>query len=138
VVSSYFNTRPLLGCRRIARGYDYLIGTLVALFIVGLANTDLLMPSLRVERLVRSLAATTFGLYLLHFPLLNFFAAVIPGPPDGAIRRILVFVLALGTALAVARFAEPRKTVLKRWFRAVLENVLGRRSASGLERQRLS
>jgi peptidoglycan/LPS O-acetylase OafA/YrhL len=96
------------------------------------------MPSLRFERLVRSLAATTFGLYLLHFPLLSFFAAVIPGLPDGAIHRILVFVLALGTALAVAWFAEPRKTALKRWFHAVLANVLGRRSPSGLERQRLS
>jgi len=119
-------------------GYDYLIGSLVALFIVGLANTELPMPGLRFERLVRSLAATTFGLYLLHFPLLNFFAAIIPGPPDGAIRRILIFVLALGIALAVAWFAEPRKTELKRWFHTVLDNVLGRRPASGLERQPLS
>jgi peptidoglycan/LPS O-acetylase OafA/YrhL len=119
-------------------GYDYLIGSLVALLIVGLANTELPMPSLRFERFVRSLAATTFGLYLLHFPLLHFFAAIIPGPPDGAIRRILVFVLALGTALAVARFVEPRKTALKRWFHAVLDNVLGRRPSSALERQGLS
>ncbi len=119
-------------------GYDYLTGGLVALFIVGLANTEPPMPGLRFERLVRSLAATTFGLYLLHFPLLNFFAAIIPGPPDGAVRRILVFVLALGTALAVAWFAEPRKTALKRWFQAVLDNVLGRRPSSGLERQGLS
>src|SRR5262249_44892835 len=119
-------------------GYDYLIGSLVALFIVGLANTELPMPGLRFERLVRSLAATTFGLYLLHFPLLNFFAAIIPGPQDGAIRRILIFVLALGIALAVAWFAEPRKTALKRWFHNVLDNVLGRRPASGLERQPLS
>ena len=119
-------------------GYDYLMGSLVALFIVGLANTELPMPGLRFERLVRSLAATTFGLYLLHFPLLNFFAAIIPGPPDGAIRRILIFVLALGIALAVAWFAEPRKTALKRWFHTMLDNVLGRRPASGLERQPLS
>jgi peptidoglycan/LPS O-acetylase OafA/YrhL len=119
-------------------GYDYLIGSLVALLIVGLANTELPMPDLRFERMVRSLAATTFGLYLLHFPLLNFFAAIIPGPPDGAIRRILIFVLALGIALAVAWFAEPRKTALKRWFHTVLDNLLGRRPASGLDRQPLS
>ena len=119
-------------------GYDYVLGGLVSLFIVGLANAELPMPGLRLERLVRWLAAITFGLYLLHFPLLNFFAAVIPGPPDRAIHRILVFVLALGTAFAVAWLAEPRKTALKRWFRAVLDNVLGRRPPPALERQRLS
>ena len=112
-------------------GYDYVIGGLVALLIVGLANAELPMPGLRFERLVRSLAATTFGLYLLHFPLLNFFAAVIPGAPDEAIRRILIFVFALGTALAVAWFVEPRKTTLKRWLRILLNHVLGRRPPAG-------
>jgi peptidoglycan/LPS O-acetylase OafA/YrhL len=119
-------------------GYDYLLGGLVTLLIVGLANTELPMPGLRFERLVRSLAATTFGLYLLHFPLLNFFAAIIPGAPDQAIRRILIFVFALGTALAVAWFVEPRKTALKRWLRTGLDNVLGRRPTSGLDRQPLT
>jgi peptidoglycan/LPS O-acetylase OafA/YrhL len=119
-------------------GYDYVIGGLVALLIVGLANAELPMPGLRFERLVRSLAATTFGLYLLHFPLLNFFAAVIPGAPDEAIRRILIFVFALGTALAVAWFVEPRKTTLKRWLRILLNHVLGRRPPAVLEDRRLS
>jgi peptidoglycan/LPS O-acetylase OafA/YrhL len=119
-------------------GYDYLLGGLVALLIVGLANTELPMPGLRFERLVRSLAGTTFGLYLLHFPLLNFFAAIIPGAPDEAIRRILIFVFALGTALAIAWFIEPRKMALKRWLRFGLDNVLRRRSTSGLDRQPLA
>jgi peptidoglycan/LPS O-acetylase OafA/YrhL len=119
-------------------GYDYVIGGLVALLIVGLANIELPMPGLTLQRLIRSLAATTFGLYLLHFPLLNFFAAVIPGAPDGGIRRTLIFVLALGTALAVAWFIEPHKTALKRWLRIGLDNVLRRRSTSGLDRQPLA
>jgi len=118
--------------------YDYVIGGLVALLIAGLANAELPMPGFRLERLVRSLAATTFGLYLLHFPLLNFFAAVIPGSPDGAVRRILIFVLALGAAVAVAWFVEPTKTPLKRWFHTVLDNVLGKRLPSRFERERLS
>jgi peptidoglycan/LPS O-acetylase OafA/YrhL len=101
-------------------GYDYLIGALVALLILGLTNANLRMPSLRFERAIRWLAGTTFGLYLLHFPLLNFFGTVFPRPTNGAIHRILVFVFALGTALALARLAEPRKTALKRCLRAGL------------------
>src|SRR5262249_5902415 len=102
------------------------------------ANIELPVPGSRIACVVRSLAATTFGLYLLHFPLLNFFAAVIPGSSDAAIRRLSVFVLALGAALAVAWFAEPRKMALKRWLRSLLHGSLGRAPSAGLERQRLS
>lgn len=115
--------------------YDYIVGVLVALLIVGLANTRLPMPGFRLERAVRWLAGTSFGLYLLHFPLLNFFGAVIPGPVDGAMHRVLVFVLALGGALALARLTEPRKRALKQGLRSALHAVLGNRPA--LERQRL-
>jgi peptidoglycan/LPS O-acetylase OafA/YrhL len=61
--------------------YDYVLGAIVALFIVGLANVRLPMPGARVERAVRGLAATTFGLYLLHYPLLNFFGTVVQDRP---------------------------------------------------------
>jgi len=71
--------------------YDYILGAIVALFILGLAKARLPMPAGWLQRMVRGLAGTTFGLYLLHFPLLNFFATVVPGPPDGAAHRILVF-----------------------------------------------
>src|SRR5438552_16427620 len=64
--------------------YDFVLGALVALFIVGLANVQLPMPGYRFERLVRGLAGMSFGLYLLHYPLLNFFGTVVPGSPDGA------------------------------------------------------
>jgi hypothetical protein len=45
--------------------YAYIAGALVALFIVGFANAPLPMPGATVERLIRFLAGTTFGLYLL-------------------------------------------------------------------------
>ncbi len=61
--------------------YDFVLGTLVALFIIGLANVRLPIPGRRLEWLVRGLAGTSFGLYLLHYPLLNFFATVVPGSP---------------------------------------------------------
>ena len=74
-------------------GYDYLIGALTALFVAGLANARLPLPGLRAQNAVRWLAGTSFGLYLLHYPLLTFWATVIPEPVDGTIHRVLVFVL---------------------------------------------
>ena len=100
--------------------YDYILGAIVALFIVGLANARLPMPAGWLNRMVHALAGTTFGLYLLHFPLLNFFATVVPGPPDGFMHRALVFGFALTGGLGLARLIEPRKAALKRWLYAVL------------------
>jgi len=67
--------------------YDYIIGVLVTLFIMGLPNSRLPVPGRAVQRLIRFLAGT-FGLYLIHFPLFNFFGTVIPGPVDGTVHLI--------------------------------------------------
>ena len=119
-------------------GYDFVLGALVALFIIGLANVQLPMPTARFERLVRGLAGTSFGLYLLHYPLLNFFGTVMPGPPDGALHRVLVFGLALGGALGLASLIEPRKGALKAQLRTALHVLLGKPPPPAVARQRLS
>ena len=118
--------------------YDFVLGALVALFIVGLANVPLPMPKARFERLVRGLAGTSFGLYLLHYPLLNFFGTVMPGPPDGALHRVLVFGLALGGALGLASLIEPRKGALKAQLRSALHILLGKPPSPAVARERLS
>ena len=118
--------------------YDFVLGTLAALFIIGLANVQLPMPRARFERLVRGLAGTSFGLYLLHYPLLNFFGTVVPGPPDGALHRVLVFGFALGGALGLASLIEPRKAALKRQLRSALHFFLGKPPPPNVVRQRVS
>jgi peptidoglycan/LPS O-acetylase OafA/YrhL len=118
--------------------YDFVLGALVALFIIGLANVRLPMPERRLERLVRGLAGTSFGLYLLHYPLLNFFGTVVPGSPDGTLHRFLVFGLALSGALALASLIEPRKAALKAQLRTGLHFLLGKPPPSAVARQRLS
>jgi peptidoglycan/LPS O-acetylase OafA/YrhL len=118
--------------------YDFVLGALVSLFIIGLANMPLRMPGRRLERLVRGLAGTSFGLYLLHYPLLNFFGTVVPGPPYGVLHRVLVFCLALGAALGLARLIEPRKAALKGQLRSALYLLLGKPPSPAVARQRLS
>ena len=106
--------------------YDYIVGALVAIFIVGLANTSLPMPGATVARLVRYLAGTTFGLYLLHNPLLIFFGTVIPGSPERLVRRILLFGLTLGGSILIAHLIERRKGAFKRALRFGLDTLRGR------------
>jgi len=118
--------------------YDYIIGALVALLIVGLANARLPMPGFRFERAVHWLAGASFGLYLLHYPLLNFFGTVIPGPTDGAMHRVLLFVLPLGAALVLARLTEEQRGALKRRLRRGVDIVLAKWSPPALERQKVS
>ena len=118
--------------------YDFVLGALVALFIIGLANVQLPMPRYRFERLVRGLAGTSFGLYLLHYPLLNFFGTVVPGPRDAALHRVLVFGLALGGALGLASLIEPRKGALKTQLRSALHILLGKPPPPAAASQRLS
>jgi peptidoglycan/LPS O-acetylase OafA/YrhL len=86
------------------------------------------MPAAAVQRLIRFLAGTTFGLYLLHFPLLNFFGTVIPGPADRATHRILVFGLTLVGSIVVAHLIEQQKGAFKRALRSGLDMVRRKRS----------
>jgi peptidoglycan/LPS O-acetylase OafA/YrhL len=97
--------------------YDYVVAVFVALFIVGLANAPLPVPGTAVQRLIRFRAGTTFGLYLLHQPLLNFFGTIIPGPPDRLMHGLPVFGLTLGVAIAFSHVIEQQKGPLKRALR---------------------
>jgi peptidoglycan/LPS O-acetylase OafA/YrhL len=115
--------------------YDYIVSAFVAFFIVGLANAPLPVPGAAVQRLIRLLAGTTFGLYLLHVPLLLFLGTVIPGPADGASHRILVFGLTLGVAIAFSHIIEQQKGALKRALRSGLDLARRRRLRPALERQ---
>ena len=102
--------------------YDYVVGTIVAILLCGIARSRLPMPGKKLTVAVHALAGTTFGLYLFHFPLLNFFGSVLPGEPASLSHRVLLFTLTLGTALAAAALVERRKSTLKRLLRATLKS----------------
>jgi peptidoglycan/LPS O-acetylase OafA/YrhL len=117
--------------------YDYIVGALVAFFIVGLANASLPMPGATVERLVRYLAGATFGLYLLHNPLLIFLGTVIPGAADRPVRRILLFGLTLGGSILIAHLIERQKGAFRRALHFGLDTLRERPLRPVLQRERL-
>jgi len=69
------------------------------------------MPGIALDRLI--LAGASFGLYLLHYPLLNFFGTVISRPPDRAMHQVLVFAFSVGCPIALAHLIEQRRAALK-------------------------
>jgi peptidoglycan/LPS O-acetylase OafA/YrhL len=116
---------------------DYFIGALAAAAIAAMANAALPLPGPAMQRLIRILAGTAFGLYLLHYPLLHFFSSVIPGAPEQAMHRLAVFGLTLGGSLAFAYPMERRKALLKHCLRAGVDLVRPRRRRAPTERRGL-
>jgi len=103
--------------------YDYIVGVLVALLFLGLANASLPVPGAALQRPIRFFAGTTFGLYLLHQPLLNFFGTIIPGPPERAMHGFPVIGLSFVLAVAIAHVIERQKGPLKRALRSGIDLV---------------
>ena len=103
--------------------YDFVIGLIIATLICGMARARLPMPGKKLTGAVHALAGTTFGRYLFHYPLLNFFGSVLPGEPASWVHRILLFGFVLGTSLLLAALVEQRKSALKRFLRSVLNRA---------------
>ncbi len=86
---------------------DYLVGGLVMVLIYGLGGAEFVFPSWP-RRLIAGLAHLSFGLYLVHVPLLRFFGGLLPG------REWLAILLALGCALGFSALCEPQKDRIRR------------------------
>lgn len=104
--------------------YDYVVGIIVAVLICGIATARLPMPGQKLTKAAHTLAGTTFGLYLFHYPLLRFFGSVIPGEPTSVMHRILLFSFTLGISLILAIFIEQRKNTFKHLLRSALSLVV--------------
>jgi peptidoglycan/LPS O-acetylase OafA/YrhL len=100
----------------------------VAAHLLGVqALGPVLWPWLRrAAPAVAWLAGASFTLYLLHYPLIHFIAAAMPGPETYWASRLLVFVLPPLAALALAEATERRRHA---WRRAIAALLGGRRTA---------
>lgn len=94
---------------------DYVLGVLIATNFIGFAaisRNARAIPQVVVAP-IRFLAASTFTLYLLHFPLLQFFASVFD-------TSAAIIVATLASVFAVAHLTEHRKAAYRRFFDARL------------------
>ena len=84
---------------------DWLLGvvTMALVFALRTVNVSYKRP---LQRFISQGARLSFGLYLMHFPLLELFGALLPGP--------LAVILALLAALSFAAVFEPQKDRLRR------------------------
>ena len=76
-----------------------------------------------VKRPIRAAAATTFGLYLYHMPILIFVTACF-GPATGSMgRTFLIAGFTLAGSLTLARFTEPQKKLWQRAFGVAFDRI---------------
>lgn len=94
---------------------DYLLAALVFCNFAGMRRVaDSVAPLLiRIERPVRWLAGYTFTLYLMHQPLLLFWAALVRGHPETYYYWTTVTVLTALSVLAVGYVTENRRQALR-------------------------
>lgn len=94
---------------------SYVIGACVAIHFVGaaaLAQHLKRVPRV-LERPIRHAAGFTFSLYLLHYPLLQFFSALVPAAGMESHRAAFVALGSLAVVYAVGSAIERRKEPLR-------------------------
>lgn len=107
---------------------DYPLALIIAANFVGFrAIAHRFAPVLlRCEKPIRWVAGYTFSLYILHQPLLQFFAAAIHGDPGGRLFYTEVIACVALSVIAISSVTEQKRHLL----RAAIRRVLGAATAS--------
>ncbi|MDC5706984.1 acyltransferase family protein [Vibrio europaeus] len=127
-------TRSILGPRTVFRWLrfsdefviSYVYAILVSMHFIGLVTvvkTHLAWLE-RWQKQIRFWAGLTFSLYLFHYPLMHFFAAVLPGPVDAFSRHIAMVVGIMAVTLLLGPLAESSKHSIRVLLRSIWEGLL--------------
>lgn len=97
---------------------SYMVGILVSINFLGFSamSSKIKPPTTETNvsiRIARYLASFTFTLYLLHYPLLDFWSALIKSNPQNATDQFLLFGLVLGSIWIVGCCTERQKPLFK-------------------------
>ena len=109
---------------------DYLLALIVFLNFVGVRRVIFRVEAAvhLIERPVRLLAAYTFSIYILHQPLIYFFAALIDLPPTGYGRYAAVMACVAVTVAVIGSVTEGRRFALRRAILAAFDRIAARRA----------
>ena len=112
---------------------DYLLCALVFMNFAGMRRVagHLAPLLLAIERPVRTLAAYTFTLYILHQPVFLFWGAVIRGNPQGWGNWLAITGATALTVAAVGHVTENKRHLLKAQLRRLLLRLGAPRAAQG-------
>ena len=118
----------------------YVLAILIAACFVSLASLSewletLLRPA---AAWIRWVAGATFTMYLMHYPMMQLVASVVPGDEDNPYRVAAMFLLILIGVFAIAEVTERRKRVFADAYDYVAEGVasLARPTGAVLARYR--
>lgn len=95
---------------------NYLVGALVAFHFVGviLVSRQLDPPLKRFAGPIRFLAGYTFSIYLLHYPLLHFFAAISRNDPNNPTHQAIILLGTIACIFLVGTFTEKKKAAMRK------------------------
>jgi peptidoglycan/LPS O-acetylase OafA/YrhL len=101
---------------------DYPLALIIAANFVGFRGIahHFARPLLACERPIRWLSGYTFSLYILHQPLLQFYAAVFNGDPTGKLFYSEVIGATVLTIGFIGAFTEHKRHHMKTWIRRQL------------------
>ncbi|HXQ21492.1 MAG TPA: acyltransferase [Candidatus Acidoferrales bacterium] len=100
--------------------WQYLLGMLVSINLLGFRSLRNNRWILRLERPIRALAGQTLSLYLFHFPILYFLAAVLPAQWNSVFRSGAIISTALLGCYLLSRITEARKSYWRKGLNAVM------------------
>lgn len=100
-----------------------ILGVLTSLHILGMSallqGKDTATTQIPFESAIRWLAGGSFALYLVHFPVMHFAAAYLPGGVDAAWRQAALLAVPCVVAYLFAELTERRRPALRRLLRNI-------------------
>lgn len=100
-----------------------ILGVLTSMHILGMAallqGKETPMTQASYEPAIRWLAGGSFALYLVHFPVMHFAAAYLPGSVDAGWRQAALLVVPCLVAYLFAELTERRRPALRKILRDV-------------------
>ena len=95
---------------------NHLYAILVALNFIGMRAISRSLDRIHpwIERPIRYWAGLTFSIYLLHYPLLHFFAALYGGEHSEPLTQILILSSTFAAIVVIGGFTERKKHLLRR------------------------